>query len=210
VEHPSAERLDDALLKEFPDSAVAQDRTAQRLALRGEVDESLAAFDRLLRQRPEYDPARFSRALVLERAGRFEELIAFAEREIPRVSDTRRPALLEVLGHAYARLGDTAGVSRIVGSHRRLVAGTARGLAESYALEGQLELELDHPGAAFAAFREAYRINKGTPYLVTIAQIAQRLGDHRQQLWAYTRLCEENPTNARFCSERSRLIDPQR
>ena len=208
-EHPSAEVIDSELLREFPESPVAHERTAARLADAGEVEEGLAMFAKLLAREPHNDSARIRRVDVLMRVGRLRQAIAQVDQDLGMVAERSRAALLWRQAHAFANLGDAEGVQRSVLAYRRSTAETADGLAGSYALEGKLEIELDRPGAALGAFREAYRINKSPDSLLHIAQLAAQLGDRAQELWAYVKLCELDPQHASHCAARDRLAKPQ-
>jgi hypothetical protein len=208
VEHPSAEAIDDALMKEFPERSLAYMREVARLAAQGDVDESLAMISRLLKEMPAEPRFRISRAYILLQANRLPEMLAYAERDLPLLADEQKRSLLPLQASAYAQLRDRDGVRRVIGDYRRLTAGSAEGLAESYALEGRMNQVMNQPGSALAAFREAYSINPNTQYLAEVATLADRLGDRPQRIWAYMTLCEREP-RGKFCATRDQLLRPQ-
>lgn len=208
VEYASSKAIEAALLQEFPESPIAYERKAYRLALDGEVDQSLDVLARLLARHPEFESARISRAEVLLRSNRLAETIAQVEVDLPRLPEHQRPSLIRRQVLALARLGDRAGMERALQAYRRLTSGTVDGLAESYAFEGYVQLELRQTGAALAAFREAYRINQDLKHLKAVAQLAGQLGDRPQQLWAYLTLCEREPLDPQNCAQRDRLLHP--
>jgi tetratricopeptide (TPR) repeat protein len=208
-DYRSADVIDRALLKEFPESPVAHERTAIRLSIAGEVDEALAIFASLLERDPRNDSARIQRADVLLRAGRLRQAVAQVDQDLGMVAEHSRATLLSQQAHAFASLGDADGVQRSVLAYRRSTADTADGLAGSYALQGQLDVQLGRPGAALGAFREAYRINKNPDALLNIAALAQQLGDRAQELWAYVKLCELDLQGASHCAIRDRLAKAQ-
>lgn len=207
-DHRSSEPIEGALLAEFPESPLAYERRAFRLAVQGNVDESLDLFARLLARHPQDDSARVSRAEILLRSGRLEETVATVDVDLPRVREQARSALLRRQAFAYARLGDSGGIERAIQAYRRLTGNTPDGLADSYALEGYVQLELRHTGTAFAAFREAYGINQDTKHLKAVAQLAHQLGDRPQELWAYMKLCEREPLDPSNCAKRDQLLRP--
>lgn len=207
--HPSAEAIDQALLKEFPDRGLAYMRTARRLARRGEFDESLAMLDRRIREQPGDQSSRVTRAYLLLQAKRLSEAVELIDRDLPLVSDDMKRSLLWQQASAYAQLQDRSGVARTIAAYRKLAAGSAEALAASYALEGRMNQLMNQPGSALAAFREAYSINQNTEYLAEVATLADRLGDQPQRIWAYMTLCEHEPHGGKYCATRDLLMQPQ-
>jgi hypothetical protein len=205
----ASERIDGALLHEFPDSPGALERSAYRVARDGDVDRALAMFASLLRQRPDWDSARISRAEVLMLAERYGELIRQADRDLGVMGPAHRPELLAAQADAFSRLGDLDGMRRSLEAYRRLVGTSTDGLAETYAFEGTLQLRLENFGAALSAFHEAYRINSATRHLAAVASVARRLGNRSQELWAYMQLCDREPVGTTYCAERDRLLAPR-
>jgi hypothetical protein len=206
ADHASAGAIDAVLLAEFPDNALAQERTAVRLSREGRLYEALTMFADLLKRHPDYDSARVQRADVLRRAERFQELVEQVERDLLVAQEDTKPELLSAQALAFARLGDTTGVERAVAAYRRLRSGSAAGLAESFALDGQLQMLLGNLGHALAAFREAYRINNDVTHVAAVAHIARRMGNRPQAIWAYMQLCEREPRGTTHCAERDRLL----
>jgi O-Antigen ligase len=205
----SSEQIDRALLREFPDSPGALERNAYRLARDGDVDRALAMFASLLRQRPDWDSARITRAGVLQLAERYDELVHQVDRDLGVVAPAHRPELLAAQAYGFAKLGDLEGMRRSLEGYRRLVGNSAEGLAETYALEGSLQLRLENFGAALSAFNEAYRINGATRHLAAVASMARQLGNRSQELWAYMQLCDREPVGTTYCAERDRLLAPR-
>ncbi|HKU37280.1 MAG TPA: hypothetical protein VJR89_04015, partial [Polyangiales bacterium] len=207
--HRSAAVIDETLMAEFPKRPIGFQRAAFRVAESGRVDEGLGMLAALLRRNPEDHRSRVGRAYILLRAQRWREAIQFIEQDLPLIPEDQRRGMLQFQGSAYAALKDEAGVKRTVERYRRLMVGTAAGFSDSYALEARLQQELDHPGSALAAFREAYRINPETRYLAEIAVLAGRLGNHAQRLWAYVELCAREPVGTTYCAVRDQLLKTQ-
>jgi hypothetical protein len=205
----ASELIDRALLREFPDSPAALERSAYRVARDGDVDRALAMFASLLRKRPDWDSARISRTGVLQLAERYGELVRQVDRDLGVAGSARRPELLAAQADAFARLGDLEGMRRSIEAYRKLVGTSADGLAETFALEGSLQLRLGNFGAALSAFSEAYRINGATRHLGAVASIARQLGNRSQELWAYMQLCAREPVGTTYCAERDRLLTPR-
>jgi tetratricopeptide (TPR) repeat protein len=204
----ASELIDRMLLREFPDSPGALERSAYRVARDGDVDRALAMFASLLRTRPDWDSARISRAGVLQIAERYDELVGVVDRDLSETAPAHRPELLRAQAYAFAKLGDLEGMRRSLETYRRLVGTTAEALAEAYAFEGSLQLQLENFGAALSAFHEAYRINGATRHLAAVANMARQLGNRSQELWAYMQLCDREPVGTTYCAERDRLLAP--
>jgi hypothetical protein len=91
----------------------------------------------------------------------------------------------------------------------RAAAGTdADKLADSYALEGDIDLRLHNAASAMGAFEEAYRINFAATHLMTAAGIAEALGDRAHAIWAYGELCDHDPAGD-ACKKRNLLLAPR-
>lgn len=204
----ASQLLDAQLLREYPDSPAASERVAYRAALAGDVDAALETLDVVRRRHPEWESASVTRAEVLLRSERYADLIREVDRELDRISPAHRASLLSVQASAYAKLGDTEGMQRALGAYRQFAGTSAIQLAETYALEGQLQIQSENYGAALTAFHEAYRINNETKYAEAVAVTARRLGNRAQELWAYMQLCDRAPVGTTYCSDRDRLLAP--
>jgi len=207
--HPSAAAIDDVLIDEFPERPLAFERKAYRLALEGEIDEGLASLNALLERQPDNPRARATRVEMLLTAGRYQEAIDQAERDLPLTAANYKLQILRAEGVAFARLGDVAGAQRVILSYRHHSAGSVEGLADSYAFEAGIQLALQNNNSALAAYREAYSINQETSYLVQIAELAGALGDRAQMVWAYVQLCAREPLTASYCATRDRILAPR-
>jgi tetratricopeptide (TPR) repeat protein len=207
--HPSAQAIDEVLIREFPDRPLAFERKAYRLASEGQIDEGLATLNALLKRQPGNPRARATRVDMLLTAGRFQETVEQAERDLPLAAAHHKLRILRAEGTAYARLGDAAGAQRVILSYRSQSAGSVQGLAESYAFEAEIQLVLENLNSALAAYREAYSINQETSYLVQVASLAGVLGDRAQMAWAYVQLCAREPLTASYCATRDRILAPR-
>jgi hypothetical protein len=97
---------------------------------------------------------------------------------------------------------------RSLAALRGLAGPDAERLAGTYDFEGQLQMSLRQYGAAFHAYREAYRIKPEIRYLAAVAELASGLGDVPQSLWAYIRLCQQEPVGSSYCVRRDQLLAP--
>jgi tetratricopeptide (TPR) repeat protein len=205
----AAKAIEDVLLREFPERPLAHERAAYRLASGGDVEEGVAMIDALLERQPDNPSARAMRAAMLVRGGRLTQAIAQVERDLPLVQTKDKLSLLRSQGLAYARLEDAAAAQRIVYTVRSLSSGSVASLAESYAFEAAVQLELRNMNTALAAFREAYNIQQETTYLLQVAELAGRLGDRVQMVWAYVQLCAREPANGSYCATRDLILSPR-
>jgi tetratricopeptide (TPR) repeat protein len=209
VEQPTTLPIDEALLREFPDSALGREKHAWRLFSLGKVDESLAQFAELLVRHPDCSQARIARARILAATSRFDGVIEETKRGVPLTpNELERAQLFGLQAEAYAHIGQAELAEHSVLEVRRLAATGVDALAASYALAGRVQLYLQHPGQAFAAYREAFRINQDTQYLIAVASLATQLGDRPQALWAYINLCQRDPTSRSACTRRDELSRP--
>jgi tetratricopeptide (TPR) repeat protein len=197
--------FDEVLLREFPESALAHERTAWRLHLEGETERSLATIDELVRMNPQFMRIHAMRARILLANGRNREVIDAADAVLPRLPLTERAELLGLYAQAAAQMGSEDMAVAALKELRRAVGTDVNGLAASYAAEGRVQLQLQNPGEAFRAFREAYRINQDTRYLSEVARLAETLRDRPQALWAYVQLCQREPRGG-GCAKRDQLL----
>jgi tetratricopeptide (TPR) repeat protein len=207
--HPAAKEIDDVLIREFPDQPLAFERAAYRLSLVGEVDEGLEAINALLARQPNNPRARARRAEMLVAAGRAQETVEQVDRDLPLAPTLYKLWLLRSQGKAYAQLGDAAGAHRVVVAYRSLSSNSVEGLADSYAFEATVQLGLQNMNTALAAYREAYNIDPQTPYLWQVADLAGRLGDRAQLVWAYVQLCAREPLTGSYCATRDQILAPR-
>jgi tetratricopeptide (TPR) repeat protein len=206
---PKAPEIDEALLEEFPASAIGNERRAARMYGEGHPEEALALVDAVLaRDHASDGQAHVLRAQILFAAGRYEESAKETETSLPLLDTAQRRTALETQALAYAREGREDAVERTVHIARRLAGTDTKSLAESYALEGRALMEMKNSGEAFRAYREAYRINSDTQYLELIGALAGRLGDRAEAIWAYINLCQRLPTRREFCAARDSLLAP--
>ena len=199
--------LDELILREFPDSPLAVERTARRLQLEGELDAGLALLDQLIRRRPEYHHATVARFQLLMSAGRLQEVIDGADRALASLDEATQVEILGTKASALARAGSVELAREALAEIRRRASTDPTRLANSYELEGKILLDLKLPGEALRAYREAYRIKQETGYLKVIGMLAESLGDRPQALWAYINLCQREPRSG-GCERRNALLAP--
>ena len=204
LEHPSEPVIDDVLLRDFPDCEIAAERRALHLHKSGSPDRGLALLDDALLKTPSSQRLRLTRASILLGVGRARDAIGELDRAPAPTDDNQRRDFIRVKALGMARLGDADAAHDLVDELRRFAGADAARLAESYAFAGHIARELHRPGEAFSAYREAYRINNDTAYLWAVAGLAQSIGDHREALWAFVRLCEDE-LNSPACAKRDEL-----
>jgi tetratricopeptide (TPR) repeat protein len=208
-DHASAVTLDDALLQEFPSSLIGWERRALRLAAQGRTDDGLKAIAQLARIKPDYGRVHIVKAGILMRAGRLSAALEATQRGLSGSLDVdARSELLTIQARIYTQLKNDDGLHRSLAALRGLAGPDAARLAGIYDLEGQLEMSLAQYGAAFHAYREAYRIKPEIRYLAAVANLASGLGDLPQSLWAYIRLCQQGPAGSDYCIRRDQLLAP--
>lgn len=199
--------LDELILREFPDSPLAVERSARRLQQEGELDAGLALLDRLIRRRPEYHHATVARFQLLLAAGRLQDVIDGADGALASADEATQVEILGTKAAALARAGSMELAREALNEIRRRASTDPTRLANSYELEGKILLDLKQPGEALGAYREAYRIKQETSYLRVIGMLAESLGDRPQALWAYINLCQREPRSG-GCERRNALLTP--
>jgi tetratricopeptide (TPR) repeat protein len=204
---PRSREMDLAVLQELPTSLFPLMHEAQRLQGEDQTDEALALLDRAAAAHRNDPRPGIERFRVLLAANRLRELFDGIDAALETLDPKSRAVLLEVKAYALARAGSAAHALRSVEDIRRLAGTDPTLLAQSYGLEGQVHLALKQPGAALASYREAYRINEDTNWLIQVANIAESQGDRAQALWAYVHLCEREPRGG-GCERRNALLSP--
>lgn len=204
---PTSQAFNSAVLREFPEALHPLLQEGNRLASEGQTDQALALLERAQRAHPrDYRPS-LLRFRALLNAGRLHEVLDAIDATLLPLSEDERAPVLEVKAFALARAGSPEFALQTVQSVRQLARTNPDKLAESYALEGRVRLELGQPGSALSAYREAYRVNEDPSYLERVAKLAESLGDHAQALWAYVQLCERDPRGT-ACERRRALLAP--
>jgi tetratricopeptide (TPR) repeat protein len=205
---PQSAIFDAAVLRELPNSVYPLWHEAGRRFQDGEVDEALQLIERLRRTHPEFQHAVVVRYDMLMKAGRLREVVSEIDTAMVGLSDLKQSELLRIKAMALASAGSMELAREALNELRRRSTTNPERLAQSYVLEGQIHLGLKEPGAALAAYREAYRINPDTITLRTIASIAESFGDRAQALWAYINLCQLEPLGG-GCERRNALLSPR-
>jgi tetratricopeptide (TPR) repeat protein len=201
---PTSQAFDDAVLNEFPGSLHPLVHQAQRLLADQQGDESLMVIERIRRAHPEWQPGLALRLNTLLTLERYREVLDEIQRAMPTVSEDQQLALLEFKARTQARIGAPDLVEDTLKDIRRRSTDTKR-LAHSYAFEGSIRVEMRQPGAAAAAYQEAFRISNDVRHLWDVGRLAQQLGDRPLALWAYITLCQRDPRSG-GCKARDSLM----
>lgn len=138
--------------------------------------------------------------IALQRYGEAVSVLRGAERY---ASDPTE--LVRMRARAFTASGDAVQMRNAVDELRGLAGGSSHLLAAAMKLQAQLESTLGNDGRAATAYDEAYRFEPEPETLVSLAAVAERLGNRQQALRTYVRLCELVPANAAYRAERDRL-----
>jgi len=193
--------LDRALLEERPEHVAALMRVALA-SIRADAPETALELSQRAARHDAEDPApwlvRAEALIALERHAEALEALARAESKgAPPAQVLRRRARLHV------RRGDAVAMRATIDRMRGLAAGSSGELARLLIFRGDLEISMDEPLAAMAAFDEADRFDPDSPALERLARLAEHEGNRVRAYQAWSAICLRR--GATSCPERDRL-----
>ncbi len=195
--------LDDHLLSAGANVLGVVIRQGNRLIVARELNEAIALLRPVVADHPESARAAESLARALHASGDSTGALAVLQQASHTVSDRR--VLIRLRARIAADADDAETMREAVAELRGLSSGSARGLARSMIYLGQLEAEMGNDGHAFRAFEEAHAFDDSSPALVRVARLAERRGQFRRALNAFTRLCHRDGESSAHCESRERI-----
>lgn len=201
--NPSVRPIEDEIARLNPSYPGPILRRARAAVARGSHAEAIATLHPIVRQAPDNAAAVLILADALVGANRAEEAIRLLRQTERHVDDPSE--LVRVRARAETARGNAAGMRAAIDELRGLAGGSSHMLSAALTLQANLESTLGNDGRAIAALDEAYRFEANPFTLVSLAGIAERLGNRGLALRTYTRLVALEPGNSAYQAERNRL-----
>ncbi|MEM9727619.1 MAG: O-antigen ligase family protein [Myxococcota bacterium] len=177
-------------------------RQARRLESKGQQGAALELVQAALEQRPE--DASLWAAVIRSALGQEDFTGAETALEDARSRGLDTRALTEADARIAAARGDADGMRRATARLRGQARGSARLVAASFLLEGDLEASLGNVDEALDAYRAADRADSSSPALFRSAELALDAGRKTQARRLFRILCQRKPGSA-ACAKQQKL-----
>jgi len=200
------QRIDDELLKILPRPVQPHLRRAHRLLREQRFAEAAKAAETALANEPQNVHAAVVASQAYSSANRPAEAFKVLEKGLE--SGANPAAIYGQMARVATTAKDRPRMKEAMDLLRGWVGTNAEELDRAYRHEALLESELGNLGAALTAYEEAYRVANRPEALLGVAQTAERLGDQRRALRAYSDLCALGDEGGNACKHRDRLRTP--
>ncbi len=199
-------RIDEELMRIAPHAPEPHVRKAQRLLREQRFEEAAKAAAAALRSDPSSADAATLASQAYSSAGKPEEAYRVLQNAIEHGAT---PAAIYLqMARVAAAAKDRKKMKEALELLRGWDGADVDQLDSAYRHEAMLERELGNLAASLAAYEQAYRVANSPEALRGVAHTAEKLGDSRRALRAWTDLCALGAEGGDACKRRDRLRSP--